>query len=229
VIQTHGSKAWRVYEAGAPILEDELRPGDVLYIPRGFPHDADAREGVSAHVTVGILSSTWEDVWRSMLKRLSGQPSFRESLPIGFAEEPDALAFELDVRKKELHDWIDQVADPQLLQDFADAFWRARRPLSAGRIAQLETVATIDADTRVRRLPEGVFRVGVQEDRATLLLGLRELRLPRHCEPALRFVADSTDWFTAVDLPGLADEASRLVLVRRLAREGSLEVEGAGG
>lgn len=228
VIQTHGSKAWRVYDAGAPIVEAELTPGDVLYIPRGFPHDADARAGVSAHVTVGILSSTWVDVWRSAMKRLSERRSFREPLPIGFADDPEALSSELEVRKKELHDWIDEVIEPGMLEDFADEFWRARRPLSSGRIAQLESIDGIKADTRVRRRPEGVFRVGVNEHQASVLLGLRELRLPRHCEAALQFVAESTDWFAATDVPGLADDASRVVLIRRLAREGALEVEGAG-
>jgi ribosomal protein L16 Arg81 hydroxylase len=246
VIQTHGSKAWRVYEpvvelagqdqprssslgdAGAPILETELASGDVLYIPRGFPHDADARAGVSAHVTIGVLSSTWVDVWRSTMKRLSEQRSFREPLPIGFAEDPDVLASELEVRKKELHDWIDEVVGPGMLEDFADAFWRSRRPLSSGRLAQLEALDEIDAGTRLRRRREGVFRVTVHEDRATVLLGLRELRMPGYCEPALRFVAESTDWFAASALPDLADDASRIVLARRLAREGALEVEGAG-
>jgi ribosomal protein L16 Arg81 hydroxylase len=247
VIQTHGSKAWRVYEpvvelagldqpwtsslgeSGTPILEVELTPGDVLYIPRGFPHDADARAGVSAHVTVGILSSTWVDVWRAAMKRLTEQRSFREPLPIGFADDPDVLVPELEVRKKELHDWIDEVVQPAMLEDFADGFFRSRRPLSSGRLEQLELLDEIDVATRVRRRLEGVFRVAVHEDRATVLLGLRELRMPPYCEPALRFVANSTDWFAASDLPGLADDASRVVLVRRLAREGSLEVEGAGG
>ena len=246
VIQTHGSKAWRVYEpvvelagsdqpwnsswgeAGAPLLEAELTPGDVLYIPRGFPHDADARAGVSAHVTVGILSSTWVDVWRSAMKRLSEHRSFREPLPVGFAEDPEALSAELQIRKKELHDWIDEVVEPGMLEDFTDAFWRSRRPLSSGRLAQLEAIDGIDAGTRVRRRPEGVFRLAKSEDRATVLLGLRELRMPSYCEPALRFIADSTDWFTASDLPGLADDSSRITLIRRLAREGALEVEGAG-
>ena len=71
VVQTHGRKAWRVYgplvdlagpdqpwsdalgAPGPPVLQGELRPGDVLYIPRGFPHDAEARREVSIHVTVG--------------------------------------------------------------------------------------------------------------------------------------------------------------------------------
>jgi hypothetical protein len=61
-----------------------------------------------------------------------------------------------------------------------------------------------------------------------VLLGLRELKLPPFCEEALRFVAGSAGSFTAADLPGLPDPESGLVLVRRLVREGALEVEGAG-
>jgi hypothetical protein len=52
--------------------------------------------------------------------------------------------------------------------------------------------------------------------------------MPARCEPALRFVEDAAGGFTPAELPGL-DEASALVLVRRLVREGVLEVPDAGG
>ena len=243
VLQAHGRKAWRVYrplvelagpdqpwketlgDPGEPLLEAELAPGDSLYIPRGFPHDARAQEGVSVHVTVGILASTWVDLWRGVMRRVSEHRSFREPLPVGFAADPAALETDLEVRRKELHAWLDEMAGPEALRDLAERFWRARRPVSAGRIRGLER--EIDAATRVRRVPEGVFRVGADGDRATVLMGLRELRMPGFCREALRFVADAGGPFTAADLPGLADEGSGVVLVKRLAREGALEVEGA--
>lgn len=243
VLQTHGHKAWRVYrpvvelagpeqpwkeslgDPGEPVVAEELGPGDALYIPRGFPHDAEAREEVSVHVTVGILASSWVDLWRSVMRRASEQRSFREPLPLGFADDPDGLADELEVRRKELLDWLEEAAGPEALRDLAARFWRARRPLSRGRIAQLER--RIDERTPVRRPPEGVFRVGLSEQHATVLLGLRELRMPAFCEEALRYIASTDGSFTAADLPGLADASSRIVLVRRLAREGALEVEGA--
>ncbi|HEX2025937.1 MAG TPA: cupin domain-containing protein [Actinomycetota bacterium] len=247
VVQTHGRKAWRVYgplvelagsdqpwkkelgDPGAPMLEAELEPGDVLYIPRGFPHDAEAREGVSVHVTIGILASTWVDVWKQLLRRLSEHRPFRDPLPVGYADAPERLAGEVEVRRKELHDWLDRLADEELLSAFAERFWRARRPLASGRLAQLEELDAIEASTPVRRRPEGVFRVEVRDDRATVLLGLRELRMPASCEAALRFVAAATGPFAARDLPGLGDEASGVVLVRRLVREGALEVVRAPG
>jgi ribosomal protein L16 Arg81 hydroxylase len=243
VLQTHGRKAWRVYrplvelagpdqpwkeslgDPGEPLLEAELAPGDSLYIPRGFPHDARAQDGVSVHITVGILASTWVDLWRSVMRGVSEHRSFREPLPVGFAADPDSLETDLEVRRKELHAWLDEMVGPEALRDLAERFWRGRRPVSAGRIRGLER--EIDAATRVRRVPEGVFRVDTDGDRATVVMGLRELRLPGFCEEALRFVAGAGGPFTAEDLPGLPDEGSGVVLVKRLAREGALEVEGA--
>jgi hypothetical protein len=44
----------------------------------------------------------------------------------------------------------------------------------------------------------------------------------RRVEPALRFVAERIEPFFPADIPGL-DEAGRVVLARRLVREGVLE------
>ena len=40
-----------------PLIQTVLRPGDCLYLPRGFLHAARARGGVSTHLTLGV--HTW--------------------------------------------------------------------------------------------------------------------------------------------------------------------------
>jgi ribosomal protein L16 Arg81 hydroxylase len=245
VLQTHGHKAWRVYpplvelaspdqpwkeslgDPGKPILSEELGPGNALYIPRGFPHDAEARKEVSVHITVGILATSWVDLWRGVMRRVSEERAFREPLPIGFADDPDILAAELDVRRKELHDWLEEAAGPEAVHEIAERFWRSRRPLSTGRLAQLEQLDRIDARTSLRRRTDGVFRVEMADDQAVVILGRREIRMPSFCESALRYIAVSAAAFTAAELPELGDEDSRVVLAKRLVREGALEVEGA--
>jgi len=67
-----------------------------------------------------------------------------------------------------------------------------------------------------------------EEGEVTVSLGNRTLRMPARCEPALRFVEGAAGAFAPADLPGL-DETSALVLVRRLVREGVLEILDAGG
>ncbi len=243
VVQTHGRKAWRVYgplvelaspeqpwrdelgDPGPPVLEAELGPGDVLYIPRGFPHDAEARREVSIHVTVGITATTWVDVWRRVMRRAWSHLPFREALPPGWASEPSALAGEVRVRGKELVDWVEAELGEGTVLAMARSFWSTRRPLLAGHLVQLGRVEEVEETTPLCRRPGSVFVVEARGGRATVLLGMRELRMPGFCEPALRFVADRGEPFVPADLPGL-DPASAVVLARRLVREGGLEVAG---
>jgi lysine-specific demethylase/histidyl-hydroxylase NO66 len=247
VIQTHGHKVWRVYppavelpgrdqrwskdlgEPGEPVLDSDLGPGDCLYLPRGFLHDAEAREEVSIHVTVGILAHTWVDVWRHVMRRASEHRPFREALPVGFARDPEALGQELSVRAKELAEWLHEAAGEETARSFTHRFWATRRPLLDGQMSQLEALRAAGSETAFRRRPGAVFSVSTSGPEATVLLGLRELRMPSFVEPALRFVAGAAGPFRTEDVPGPLDPGSRLVLLRRLVREGAVEiVDGAG-
>ena len=241
VVQTHGRKSWRVYapvvplagpaqpwssdlgDPGRPVLEAELEPGDCLYIPRGFPHDAEAQRDVSVHVTVGIMATTWVDVWKAAFARAPGHQPFRESLPIGFARDPEAVAAEAEVRRKELLAWLERLPAEDLVHELAERFWSQRRPVLGGQLERLTTMSTIEPSTPMRLRRQSVFRISAGEERVRVILGRRELRLPAFCEPALRRIALGAS-FVPADLPGLVDDESRLVLVRRLVREGVLEV-----
>jgi bifunctional lysine-specific demethylase and histidyl-hydroxylase NO66 len=247
VIQTHGHKEWRVYppvvelagkeqpwsrelgDPGRPVLEAELSPGHCLYIPRGFPHDAVAREEVSIHVTIGILAYTWVDLWRRILRDISEDVRFRESLPVGFARDPGGIAAEIGVRAKDLQAWVEEAATPGAAEGFAERFWRTRRAVLPGGLIQLEELRRLGPDARFRRRPGSVFRVSVEGDQASVLLGSRVLRMPSFVEPALRFIAGREEHFGVGDVPGALDPDSRLILLRRLVREGALEVKGAAG
>ncbi|MGH2723738.1 MAG: cupin domain-containing protein [Actinomycetota bacterium] len=244
VLQTHGHKAWRVYRPvvelagpdqpwkkgttppGPRVLEAELAPGDCLYIPRGFLHDAEAREEVSIHVTVGILASTWLDFWRHVIGSASEHFPFRESLPIGFARDPHRLLEELPQRSEAFRAWLDEAQTEETVASFARAFYAGRRPLLSGQLEQMERLRTAGPDTRFARRRGSLFGVSVEVDEAVVLLGPTELRLPAHVEPDLRFVAAVEGPFRPGDLPGTLDDESRLVLLRRLVREGALEVTG---
>ena len=243
VMQTHGRKAWRVYrpvvplagpeqpwrsslgDVGEPILEAELAPGDCLYLPRGYPHDAEAQDGVSIHVTVGITVTTWLDVWRAVMRAAADQAPFRESLPVGFAGDPASA--EMDIRTKELVSWLESAAGEEVLAGLADRFWSERRPILDGQLERIAALDEIDTTTTLRRRPWAVFRLADEGVRVRVILGRRQLRLPVFARAALSRI-ESGEAFNPGDLPGL-DDGSRLVLVRRLVREGVLEVVRDGG
>jgi hypothetical protein len=245
VLQTHGRKAWRVYPRvgygdeeprtldkaapGAPVLEEELRPGDALYIPRGFPHDAVARDEVSVHLTVGIQARTWMDVWRHVMRGADDHPAFRDPLPLRFAANAGSLAEEMAARSDELARWLEKSVGPDAAASFARDYWTRRRPILDGQLLQVAALDRIGPDTPLRLRAASIFDVAVEGEEAIVRLGNRELRMPAFVEAALRYIAESPGRFAPSDLPGGLDHESRLVLVKRLVREGALRIADDGG
>jgi bifunctional lysine-specific demethylase and histidyl-hydroxylase NO66 len=110
-VQTEGEKTWRVYEsrADAPVnpvppgeewekwltesrgkllFEAHMKPGDVLYLPRGQYHDALTGDRASLHVTFGVAPATGLAVFKLLENALAKESDFRAFLPDARAE-PD--------------------------------------------------------------------------------------------------------------------------------------------
>ncbi len=68
----------------APVIDDVLRPGDALYVPRGFLHSAKALGGVSAHLTVGLHTMTRYLLVQELAALAADEPALRTALPLGF-------------------------------------------------------------------------------------------------------------------------------------------------
>ncbi|MER5934826.1 cupin domain-containing protein [Streptomyces sp. NPDC002054] len=92
VVQTEGTKHWRVWEPaaerrgapvtypdgtlGEPALEITLHPGDVLYLPYGTPHAAAAGDRVSLHVSVTVTPRRWRDLLHETVDALTADEEF---------------------------------------------------------------------------------------------------------------------------------------------------------
>ena len=99
VLQLYGCKDWRVFpqtrefplykdidfdlEApkGEPLLKLRLEPGDALYIPRGWWHDARPCGEPTLHLTFGITKRTAIDFIEALSEKLRHDPVFRQDLP----------------------------------------------------------------------------------------------------------------------------------------------------
>jgi hypothetical protein len=115
-VQAEGEKTWRVYEsrADAPVnpvppgdewekwltetrgkllFEATMKPGDLLYLPRGQYHDALTGDSASLHVTFGVSPATGLALFKLLEGALSREREFRAYLPD--ARNPDALAARL--------------------------------------------------------------------------------------------------------------------------------------
>jgi mannose-6-phosphate isomerase-like protein (cupin superfamily) len=112
-----GEKTWRLYEGRleSPIASDTfqsldddfhaanrgevaeevtLKPGDILYIPRGQYHDALASSEGCIHLSFGVTHIIGFDVITLLFERAMTEPLFRQNMP---NNDDDARAWILDM------------------------------------------------------------------------------------------------------------------------------------
>lgn len=99
VLQLEGEKKWTLCEPTVdfplsdqpsdrerppeqPGVEIVLRRGDVLYLPRGYWHEALAQEGESMHITLGVAARTGVGFARWLGERLKASADFRAPFPL---------------------------------------------------------------------------------------------------------------------------------------------------
>ncbi len=239
ILQIDGSKHWRLYDSpvplpdrtqgyrseGAPagqlLCELDLGPGDLLYLPRGFIHEALTSRQRSIHVTLGMTGFTWLDLLAEAIAGCRDDARFRRNLPPGFAaseEHRTALAAELAELAAEL---TQPEAALRAVDRMIDRFINTRRPISGERLFVAEKLAELDLGTPVRRRPEVLFRLRAEGERVRLTFQGKAVELPGYAAASVAFCT-RTEPFRAADLPDELDTPGKLVLVRRLLREGLL-------
>jgi ribosomal protein L16 Arg81 hydroxylase len=204
-------------------LSEGLRDaGDLVYIPRGFVHDATSSASVSLHLAVGVNSLTWGAVLLRALDLVIERDSrFRESLPAGFANN-DKARQHAEIRLTELLDVLNMELNPPLLVDDAiDAALLGRHPSLEGHLLDLEAASQVTLQTQVHRRPDVQWRLTVKNGLASLYFHGKAVQIPDHTETELRFITETNE-FSADELPGDLDGEGKLTLVQRLIREGFL-------
>jgi bifunctional lysine-specific demethylase and histidyl-hydroxylase NO66 len=228
VLQVSGEKRWLVYEPvlelplrsqrytpglgepGPTVLDVTLTPGDTLYLPRGWLHEALTSHTDSLHLTVGVNIITWFDAVKAALDEAGNELALRRSIDDGDADDVlEALGNRLDR------------ADVERRR--AERLERRSRPDLADGFDQLRALRQLTADAQVERRNVHAF---LREDGDSLVLGFdgAELRMPARLRDEIEAILAASRPFTSDDLPGPLDEKSRLVLLRRLVREGLLRI-----
>ncbi|ADB75884.1 Cupin 4 family protein [Geodermatophilus obscurus DSM 43160] len=254
VLQVAGEKRWRIHEPvltdplrtqpwnerGAavaaaaerePLIDAVLRPGDALYLPRGYLHSATALGAISAHLTVGIHSVTRWAAAESALDLVrvlaTEDPQLRRSLPLGVdLADPAAVADDVATVVTALKGWLDRVDPAEVADRLRARTWSQVRPEPVAPLAQATAAAALSPDTvlRLRRRLRCQLREAA-DGRVTLVAGRRSLELPAETRPAVAGLLAAGELKVA-DLPGL-DPADQLTLGRRLVTESIATVPGA--
>jgi hypothetical protein len=229
VLQVGGEKRWLVYEPVWPLplreqryrpelgTRDEvahdvtLRPGDTLYLPRGWLHEAVTSASDSLHVTVGINVYTWLDAFKAALKECASDVAFRRAPDDGDAE---ALVQRLRAR----------LSPEDVARRRRARFVKTRRPILGRQVTQVRALDRLGMETLVERRPTVLAELTGSGERVTLTFEGKEIVLPPHARSEAEFAAQAEEPFRPSDLPGELDAEGRLALVRRLVREGFLRL-----
>ena len=221
VFQTYGEKLWEVVDDSG-VLEVLMRPGMCMYLPTGTPHSARAQDAASLHVTVGINRVTWRDVLvRAVEAALAGEGA--EPLPAGYHRDRAAFVRAIDQRLAMLGERLTVTDVEERAAAETVRFLTTRSPPLRGGLRDRVELAGLDDTTVLRRRPGSVLAVVAGDQHLRVLLGDRELHVPDRLAPALAYVVEHPR-LAPSDLAEWLDEQSRLVLARRLVREGLLEV-----
>jgi hypothetical protein len=250
VVQTAGDKRWQVHRpvvdapapddewtrhrdqvaaaaSGPPVLDHVLSPGDVLYLPRGWVHAAQAQQAMSLHLTIGVHPYTRRHVAQAVVAELLATHGsvLERSLPLGVdVGDPHAMSAVVDDVRRLL-----AAAAPDVPASAVAARLERRRaddsrPSPVRPVEQATAIAAAQDDgtpaPAVRPRPGARLRVEESVDVLTLVVDGRRVALGPDSAAAVKALL-AGPVTTADDLPDLDPTAAR-ELVATLLREGAV-------
>jgi ribosomal protein L16 Arg81 hydroxylase len=238
IVQIRGSKIWHLYNGAdiaphqmcrqEPIVTDalpsptdvRLEAGDVLYLPRGRVHAAEATSEVSVHLTVGLHAPTLLMLVTRALNALSySDDRVHTQLPARYLNDPHVRAG-LGVLVRDVAEALEQPSViAEGLGSLEDDLVKRGQSPPVGQ--SISSAVRIDGHTRMVKYQPLYSRVTDTSDGVALHFAqLVTNAAPDHKE-ALQFLSKSTEPFRVCDLPGLS-AAQQTELARTLIVTGFL-------
>jgi ribosomal protein L16 Arg81 hydroxylase len=247
VLQVHGEKVWRLHElrdltmmhlqyvkelvyppswtktrTETPLLAElVLKAGDILYIPRGMPHCAVARDETSLHLTLSVVPLYWMDFVKAAVEQAYFRvPALRKALPADFLGNRD----QHEAMRRQFRDLVQALSDNLFFDDTLEVITRNRVFNQGyppdGHFSHLARLSDLSTESFLARREGILCAVESEGDFSCIRFGLRSVRGPVRLRQAFEFIRDHPG-FKVSKIPGL-DDQSRLVITRRLIREGLL-------
>ena len=237
VLQISGTKTWHLYGFEkelptknqsfvskdynkTPIHTIQLKPGDFLYLPRGYVHDAIADNGISSHITIGILSFTWHRLFTEIFPQLEEFKAFREAIPF-WQEDLSSL---IKQKKEILQQKLAEINFEDALEKLNSTYRKVQpQPLHH----YFESIRNLDSITGESRLclNEGIIYSFLKKGEETELQFLgKTIHFPDAMTPALDYIF-SQKIFNPANLPGNLDEKQKTDLVSKLVKEAVVYID----
>jgi hypothetical protein len=238
VLQIAGSKSWRLYQPryllplshqhcyddmpDEGFLEDfNLRAGDSLYCPRGFPHLVRAADSASLHISLSTFPHTWADLMRRVMADLCERnPLFRASLPPAFIGSDAGV-------QETFAALVKRFADAARIHPALDALTRefvASRPARPEDLRRRHHQATtLSLESLIESNPDALYMIEPDQC-AVRLTGLgKDIKFDASALDDLVF-ALKTPRYKISETPGALEPDAKLDLFQTLVLYGFVDV-----
>jgi ribosomal protein L16 Arg81 hydroxylase len=238
ILQTSGSKNWRVNRAPTPLenrsqendcleidendhMEFVLEQGDLVYIPKGFAHDATSREGYSVHITLSPHPPSMHDFMAYVMKKCRDDfPGLEHSLPPGYVTgDADTLA-------GQAREWFQQLAEADLakISDMLQTESRDRfRGVFFGALENRIEHPAIRGGSRYVKNTLLLSHVEVGDESYRLFTPQKTVEMPALFKDQIEFCLSGRE-FRAADIPDMTAQEQQVLLTRLLVEGLVLEV-----
>ena len=246
VLQISGKKHWNFYDdtnfktpllnSFQPIFQEgqlsgkkevTIEAGDLMYIPRGLPHEAYTTDESSLHLTIGVYPTQHVDLFSKAIQSLAQNDlDLRKALPIGFLNftEADKKKFIKDLSSK-FSDKLEKIFDTNNLEHtlftVSDEFRNKVQPKSDGHFSQLDKIPNLSLETKLTKrdnMPTKVVQMG---DFSRIIFPGNIIKGPAQIASVFDYIAQSKN-FLVKDIPQVNDD-NKLKLAKRLIRGGLLK------
>ncbi len=245
-LQISGEKHWILYDEThlkTPLLnsyqptfqreqltgarEITMRAGDILYMPRGVPHEAYTTDKSSMHITVGIQSVQWIDfITKSLLNLSQKHIELRKALPIGFLNSDNENLLSTD-EELDFINILQQVFQKEniagSLNILGEEFRTKEQPKPDGHFSSLDRLNHIHLESQLSKREGLTSKVTNSASGARISFQGNTIKGPSQIVNTLVFISEQKGIFSVKDIPFLNNE-NKLKLAKRLVRGGLLKV-----
>jgi hypothetical protein len=204
------------------VEEAHLAAGDLLYLPRGYVHEAFTSDTASLHLTVGIEVFRWADLLTSAIASLSREDiRFRRALPVQWVSATASQAMGEQFREL-LQFLADRAQFDEAMSHLGERFVGQLPALPDGRFVELLDPEDISLDTVLEKRLGAICHVVYDGDAVSIQFPGCRIGGPVKIAAALHFLTAATGQFTPRALPDDLSDNAKLILIRRLVCEGLL-------
>ena len=219
---------WKRIGELPPALNDprqlDMRPGDLLYLPRGTPHTVTAGEE-TIHISIGLTPTTLRDALVGLVDYASdGERTLREGAtdrldqPLG----PDQMAG-LRERLQQALALVASYAQTDNAVSAAMHYRAGRMVNELPRLKQASAQLSLTADTRLRHAAGAIAIVSDTPNGWNFAQPAEHLMVNHPVEDSLAFIRDTGE-FRVGDIPSRFGDDIRIALATRFVQSGFLEL-----